>query len=141
MLAHAVTARRVPAVARRVKELRKRRGRSAQRLAEVCAATGSPQLSESVIANIESGCRDEHGRRRRDVTVDEVIGLAAALDMPAIHLLEHMRSRFGFREGQFPVAEDASARLLALPFFPTLAESQIDRVCDALAEALRGDWT
>jgi transcriptional regulator with XRE-family HTH domain len=74
-------------VARRVKELRKRRGWSARRLAEVCAATGSPQLSESVIANIESGRRDEHGRRRRDVTVDEVIGLAAALDMPAIHLL------------------------------------------------------
>jgi transcriptional regulator with XRE-family HTH domain len=74
-------------VARRVKELRKRRGWSARRLAEACAATGSPQLSESVIANIESGRRDESGRRRRDVTVDEAIGLAKALDVPAIHLL------------------------------------------------------
>ena len=61
--------------------------------------------------------------------------------MPAIHLMKHMRDRFAYREGQFPVAEDASARLLALPFFPTLAEGQIDRVCEALAEALRGDWT
>jgi len=74
-------------VARRVKDLRRRQGWSARRLAEVCAATGSPQLSESVIANIESGRRDESGRRRRDVTVDEVIGLASALDVPAIHLL------------------------------------------------------
>lgn len=74
-------------VARRLRELRRRRGWSARRLAEACAATGSPQLSESVIANIEAGRRDETGRRRRDVTIDEVIGLATALDMPAIWLL------------------------------------------------------
>jgi transcriptional regulator with XRE-family HTH domain len=73
-------------VARRVKELRKQRGWSARRLAEACAATGSPQLSESVIANIESG-RREDGRRRRDVTVDETIAFAKALDVPAVHLL------------------------------------------------------
>lgn len=74
-------------VARRVKELRRRKGWSARRLAEACAATGSRQLSESVIANIESGRRDEHGRRRKDVTADEAIGLARALDVPLIHLL------------------------------------------------------
>jgi transcriptional regulator with XRE-family HTH domain len=74
-------------VARRVKELRRRKGWSARRLAEACAVTGSPQLSESVIANIESGRRDEHGRRRKDVTVDEAIGLARAVDVPLIHLL------------------------------------------------------
>jgi transcriptional regulator with XRE-family HTH domain len=74
-------------VARRLVELRKRRGWSARRLAEACAATGSPQLSESVIANIESGRRDEHGRRRKDVTVDEVVGFAEALNVPAMHLL------------------------------------------------------
>ena len=68
-------------------------------------------------------------------------GIEAKAYMPSIHLMGHMRERFGFREGQFPVAEDASARLLALPFFPALAEGQIDRVCEALAEALRGDWT
>jgi transcriptional regulator with XRE-family HTH domain len=74
-------------VARRVKHLRRRKGWSARRLAEACAATGSPQLSESVIANIESGRRDEYGRRRRDVTVDEAVGFARALDVPLIHLL------------------------------------------------------
>lgn len=68
-------------------------------------------------------------------------GVEAKAYMPSIHLMVHMRERFGFREGQFPVAEDASARLLALPFFPAISESQIDRVCEALAEALRGDWS
>ena len=61
--------------------------------------------------------------------------------MPAIHLMTFYRERSDFEEGQFPVAEDASARLLALPFYPTIAEADIDRVCEALGEALRGNWT
>ena len=79
----------------------------------------------------------------RDAVVADLSqrGVEAKAYMPCIHLISHIRERFGYREGQFPVAEDASARLLALPFFPSIAEAQIDRVCEALAEALRGNWT
>jgi transcriptional regulator with XRE-family HTH domain len=69
------------AVANRVQQLRKRRGWSARRLAEACAATGNPQLTESVVANIECGRRDKQGRRRRDVSVDELVAFARALDV------------------------------------------------------------
>jgi transcriptional regulator with XRE-family HTH domain len=69
------------AVANRVQQLRKRRGWSARRLAKACAATGNPQLTESVVANIESGRRDKQGRRRRDVSVDELVAFAQALDV------------------------------------------------------------
>ena len=68
-------------------------------------------------------------------------GIEAKAYMPSIHLLSHMRERFGFEPGQFPVAEDASDRLLALPFFPQITESEIDRVTEAMAEALRGTWS
>jgi transcriptional regulator with XRE-family HTH domain len=68
-------------VAARVQQLRKRRGWTARQLAEACAATGSPQLTENVIANIEAGRRDKQGRRRRDVTVDELVAFARALDV------------------------------------------------------------
>ena len=67
-------------------------------------------------------------------------GVEAKAYMPAIHLMEHYRERFGFRAGQFPVAEDASERLLALPFHPAISEAEVDRVCEALAEAMRGEW-
>jgi dTDP-4-amino-4,6-dideoxygalactose transaminase len=67
-------------------------------------------------------------------------GIGAKAYMPSIHLMSHVRERFGFHEGQFPVAEDASARLLALPFFPDISEDEVDRVCEALAEALHGQW-
>jgi perosamine synthetase len=79
----------------------------------------------------------------RDAVVADLAqrGVEAKAYMPCLHLIAHLRERFGYREGQFPVAEDASARLLALPFFAAISEAQIDRVCEALAEALRGDWT
>jgi perosamine synthetase len=63
-------------------------------------------------------------------------GIQAKAYMPCIHLMPHYRERFGFREGQFPNAEDASARLLALPFFGGMGEMEVDRVAAALAAAL-----
>jgi perosamine synthetase len=78
----------------------------------------------------------------RDAVVGDLAqrGVEAKAYMPCIHLMNHIRERFGYRRGQFPVAEDASARLLALPFFGSLSESQVDRVCEALGEALTGNW-
>jgi perosamine synthetase len=63
-------------------------------------------------------------------------GVAAKAYLPCIHLFPHLRE-LGYREGQFPIAEAASAHSLALPFFPAMSESQVARVCEALAEALR----
>jgi perosamine synthetase len=62
-------------------------------------------------------------------------GVATKAYLPCIHLFPHLRE-LGYREGQFPVAEAASARSLALPFFPSLSEGQVGRVCQELAAAL-----
>jgi perosamine synthetase len=62
-------------------------------------------------------------------------GIAAKAYLPCIHLFPHLRE-LGYREGQFPVAEAASAHSLALPFFPAMTESQVARVCEALARSL-----
>ena len=62
-------------------------------------------------------------------------GIAAKAYLPCIHLFPHLRE-LGYREGQFPVAEAASARSLALPFFPSMTEAQVGRVCEELAAAI-----
>jgi perosamine synthetase len=62
-------------------------------------------------------------------------GVAAKAYLPCIHLFPHLRE-LGYREGQFPIAEAASSRSLALPFFPAMTESQVTRVCEALAQSL-----
>jgi len=74
----------------------------------------------------------------RDATIAALgeRGVAAKAYLPCIHVFPHLRAQ-GWREGQFPVAEAASARSLALPFFPAMTGSHVERVCDALAESLR----
>lgn len=56
--------------------------------------------------------------------------------LPAIHLFSFYREKFGFKDGQFPVAEAAAARGLALPFFPEITEAQQARVAGELADVL-----
>jgi len=62
-------------------------------------------------------------------------GIAAKAYLPCIHLFPHLRE-LGYREGQFPVAEAAAAHSLALPFFPSMTESQVARVGEELGAAL-----
>jgi perosamine synthetase len=73
----------------------------------------------------------------RDATIAALAerGIASKAYLPCIHLFPHLREQ-GLREGQFPVAEAAAAESLALPFFTTLGESQVERVCQELAAVL-----
>ena len=73
----------------------------------------------------------------RDATIARLArnGIASKAYLPCIHLFPHLRE-LGYAEGQFPVAEAASAHSLALPFFPAMSEAQVDRVCQELASAL-----
>jgi transcriptional regulator with XRE-family HTH domain len=72
-------------VARRVQQLRKRRGWSIARLAEECAKVGAPQLTANVLTNVLTR---EH--RRRDLTVEEVGALAAVFDVVPARLLPQL---------------------------------------------------
>jgi perosamine synthetase len=83
------------------------------------------------VVQVPPGCdRDEviHALRLR--------GVQCKPYLPAIHLMSLYRERFGHREGEFPVCEDVAARSVALPFFPALTESQVERVASALAQAV-----
>jgi dTDP-4-amino-4,6-dideoxygalactose transaminase len=75
----------------------------------------------------------------RDGVIDALgrRGVPARAYFPPIHLQPFYRQRFGYRPGDFPVAERAGACALALPFFGTMSETQVDTVCGALREVLR----
>ena len=70
----------------RIKQIRQRRGWTAGQLAERCKEIGAPEITVSVIANIETGRKDKDGLRRRDVTVDELFAFAYALEVPPVLL-------------------------------------------------------
>lgn len=46
-----------------------------------------PEVTAQSVSNIETGRRGKDGRRRRFVTVDELIALAVALQVAPVHLL------------------------------------------------------
>ena len=128
------------------------RARVAALYGERLLAVGGARASEGDRSGLVLPCADGQAERRswfiypvllpagvdRDTTIAELgrSGIEAKAYMPCIHLLPHFRERFGYREGQFPVAEEASARLVALPFFGAMSEDQVERVAGALAAAL-----
>ena len=74
----------------------------------------------------------------RDAVIADLAdqGIDSKAYLPCIHLMPHYRERFGFRGGEFPVAERVSNRSLALPFFTAMGEAEVARVAQALAAAL-----
>ena len=63
-------------------------------------------------------------------------GIQSKPYLPAIHLMAFYRERFGHREGELPVCERVAERSLAVPFFPAMTESQVERVAGELRAAL-----
>ena len=102
---------------RRASSCRRRRARTAR------AARGS---------STSSSC--PHGVDR-DATIEALRarGVDSKPYLPAIHLMSFYRERFGHREGEFPNAEDAARRCLALPFFPELTEGEVAQVAERSA--------
>jgi dTDP-4-amino-4,6-dideoxygalactose transaminase len=54
-----------------------------------------------------------------------------------IHLQPFYVETFGYRRGDFPVAEALGDTSLALPFSSVMTEDQVDSVCEELTAALR----
>lgn len=66
-------------VATQVRQRRRELNLTRQQLADACARVGAPQLTFAALTNIETGRPDGSGKRRREVTVEELLALATAL--------------------------------------------------------------
>ena len=62
-------------------------------------------------------------------------GIGVGVHYPAMHRFKLFRD-LGFRDGQFPVAEQIGDRIVTLPLFPAMEDSDVDRVCDAVRAVL-----
>jgi perosamine synthetase len=54
-----------------------------------------------------------------------------------VHLHPYYRERFGYKGGEFPVAEDAYARLISLPMFHGMNDRDVEDVILAVRKVLR----
>lgn len=75
-------------VADQIRKHRERLGLSREALAQECEKLGAPQLTTAAIINIETGRPNPTtGRRRREVSVDELLVFAYALGVPPLLLV------------------------------------------------------
>jgi dTDP-4-amino-4,6-dideoxygalactose transaminase len=63
-------------------------------------------------------------------------GIAVGVHYPAMHLFSLYRN-LGHQEGAFPNAESVGRRILTLPLFPAMHDTDVDRVCDAVTRVMR----
>jgi perosamine synthetase len=64
------------------------------------------------------------------------LGIPARPYFLPIHLQPYMVSRFGYQVGDFPITENLGRRSLALPFSGVMTETQVDYVCQTLADVI-----
>jgi UDP-4-amino-4-deoxy-L-arabinose-oxoglutarate aminotransferase len=62
-------------------------------------------------------------------------GIGTAVNYRAIHLLTYLVEALAIPRGALPVAEEIGDRTISLPLYPTLSESDQDRVVEAVAAA------
>ncbi len=76
--------------------------------------------------------------KNRDEVVSELRarGVETVVNYRPIHLMTYLARTLGYQPGDFPVAERLGEQCISLPFFPTMADADVDYVCDCLEELL-----
>jgi len=63
-------------------------------------------------------------------------GVGVGVHYPALHLFTTYR-KLGYKDGDFPHAEQIGRETVTLPLFPTMELADVDRVCAAVEEVVR----
>lgn len=82
--------------------------------------------------------RDRSVARDRVVASLKEVGVGTSVHYPrAVPLMTYYRDKYGYREGQFPVAEWLAEQTISLPVGPHLKEGDALRIAEAFKEAVR----
>jgi dTDP-4-amino-4,6-dideoxygalactose transaminase len=74
---------------------------------------------------------------------DEVLGrlqdagIGVVVNYRAIHLLTYYRKRFGYKEGDYPVAEKIGNSCISLPLYSKMTDEEVEYVIEAVRNAVR----
>ncbi len=76
--------------------------------------------------------------RKRDpvLTALQEKGIGVAVNYRPIHLLKYYRDRYGFKEGDYPVAEKIGARTISIPLYPGLKDTEVDYIVKSVQNIL-----
>jgi perosamine synthetase len=82
---------------------------------------------------------DKFSSKDRDFVMERLKarGVGSREYFPTIHLSPFYKKKFGYKRGDFPIAEHVAAHSLALPFFNSISKKQINYICDTLDDILK----
>ena len=63
-------------------------------------------------------------------------GIGIAINFRAIHLMKYYRDKYGYKAGDFPVAEDIGASTITLPLYPKLTNEEVDYVIQSVVDVV-----
>jgi perosamine synthetase len=74
---------------------------------------------------------------QRDQILEKITnkGIQVSNYFPPVHLMPFMVEKYGYKKGDFPIAEKVSESTIALPFYNNLKKDEVAIVCKALKEA------
>jgi perosamine synthetase len=128
----------------RIEQIKARRRQVAIWYQEILAAE-----DRLVLPTVAAGCNmsrfvyvvrlaDPFDLEQRDAVLAEMNrqGIQVSNYFPPVHLQPFIVERLGHKGGDFPVAESAARRTIALPFHNHLTEAEVALVCGALRAVL-----
>ena len=79
-------------------------------------------------------------RIHRDRVIEELRqrGIGTSVHFIPLHLHPYYQKMWGYRPGEFPVAEDYFDRCISLPIYPSLTDEDLHRVIEALHDIAEG---
>jgi len=66
------------------------------------------------------------------------LGIGVSVHYIPLHLQPYWRDRYGLTPAQFPHSQRAYERMVSLPLYTRMTDTDADRVCAAVREALAG---
>ncbi len=72
--------------------------------------------------------------RSRNLFIEDLkrAGIGTSVHFIPLHLHSHYRSRYGYKKGDFPNAEDAYERAISLPIYPDMSDGDVEYVANTI---------
>ncbi len=66
-------------------------------------------------------------------------GIGTSVHFIPLHLHSHYRSRYGYKKGDFPNAEDAYERAISLPIYPDMSDADVEYVANTIKRIVQAN--
>lgn len=74
----------------------------------------------------------------RDEFIDRMTeaGVGLSVHYTPLHMFSYYRERYGYVEGDMPVAATLGRQFVSLPIYPSMTDSELDKVCAAIEKCV-----